>query len=298
MTQNTSTYTYNKNNKFDISFNQFERTLEGGFDAVIMAEDAQQFVYGILQEEAKRTLKTAEKEEINTLITRSDNKELGGNEDGKVRKSELKSVFTKIEGLINTDADTELFTDVTENTAYNNNFSTLYNDLIALGKELNVPTPVPEPTPTPTPNIQFIGNDLTDSGALNFTGTDAGKLDKKYQLDTLTSLKGNVFNALTTAEDSSGYSGYADNNDTSNTTLSDDFVQDFLIKAVKTYGIDATQYENIPYSRVINIADKDKNGQLTEIEFKDSIKLLELILKIKGLGINLFAFDDAVTQSM
>ena len=73
MANKTLIYNYNIDNSFSQSVEAFDNIIVNNiFEDNFAVNDAQDFVYGILEEEADRYLTEAEKVEINQLITNSD----------------------------------------------------------------------------------------------------------------------------------------------------------------------------------------------------------------------------------
>ena len=129
----TTTTTFNVNDSYNDSFEPHDGRSGTQTNDIITTAKAKEIAYGVLEEEVGRELTQQEKEEVDRLITNSDRTAFGGDADGKVDKAELKSVFANIEGA----TDLDIFTDVEENTRYNNLSG--YSDLKKLGTDASNP---------------------------------------------------------------------------------------------------------------------------------------------------------------
>ena len=81
--------------------------------------------------------------------------------------------------------------------------------------------------------------------------------------------------------------------DTSNTTLIDNFIENFLMKITQLYGVDITRFVNITsYTALIGQADTDGDGELRNSEFRVLLKKIEEVFKEQGIDFNSFGFDN------
>jgi hypothetical protein len=268
--------TYNIDNNFDKSFEAFDASIVNNtLEDIFSVKDAQDFVYGVLEQEANRYLTFAEKSEVNQLILDADY--LIGGFDGIVQKIELKAVFEKIESLINAD----IFTDVTPYNDYQSN--TIFTNLEALGKELEETEKMLEAEAMTQTEMEAMTK--AEMEAMMKAKAEAEAMTKaemeamtKAEMEAMMKAKAE---AMTNDENKPDMEFVVNNTstDTDSATLSNDFIQEFLTKLTQIYGIDTTQFDIVSYATIISNADSDGDGELSEVEFKVLLQKIESILE-------------------